>query len=108
MKVIITTCTASDASNLLRSLLERRVVACGNIVPQVRSMYWWEGKIQDDSEALIVMETSDERAQEALAEIQTLHPYSVPKILAWEPSDVNTSYLQWLDKETQLHQETQL
>ena len=107
MKVIITTCSISDAGNLLRSLLEKRVVACGNIIPQLRSMYWWDGKIQDESEALIVMETSADRADEALITIQTLHPYSVPKIIAWEPSDVNKPYLQWLNKETQQQKETQ-
>ena len=100
MKVIMTTCEPSDAATLLRALLEQRVVACGNIVSQVRSLYWWEGKIQDDAEALIVMETTDEKVEQALEEIQKHHPYSVPKILAWEPSHVHAPYLQWLQKET--------
>ena len=101
MKIIITTCDPTDAERLLRSLLEKRVVACGNIISSVRSLYWWDGKIQDDAEALIVMETTDEKVEEALAVIQNHHPYSVPKILAWEPSHAHAPYLQWLQKETQ-------
>ncbi|MEC7984342.1 MAG: divalent-cation tolerance protein CutA [Myxococcota bacterium] len=101
MKIIITTCEPHDAPSLLRSLLEKRVVACGNIISQVRSMYWWDGKIQDDAEVLIVMETTDEKVDLALSEINKQHPYRVPKILAWEPSHTNAPYLQWLQKETQ-------
>ena len=101
MKVILTTCEPSDAERLLRSLLEERVVACGNIINQVRSLYWWDGQIQDDKEVVIIMETTDEKEAAAIAAIERQHPYSVPKILAWEPSHVHAPYLQWLQKETQ-------
>ena len=51
MFVIITTCAPKDAQSLLKKLLEQRVVACGNIMPTVRSLYWWKGSIQNDEEA---------------------------------------------------------
>ena len=101
MFVIITTCAPKDAQSLLKKLLEQRVVACGNIMPTIRSLYWWKGSIQNDEEAFLFMETSGERVQEALESIKELHPYDVPKILALEPSKVNQAYLEWLTQETQ-------
>ena len=100
MKVILTTCSPNDAKNLVKQLLTARLVGCGNILSGVNSLYWWDGSIQDDSEVLIVMETTDERCADAQQRLAEIHPYDVPKILAFEPTDALDSYQQWLRQET--------
>ena len=100
MKVILTTCNPKDANELVRQLLTDRLVGCGNIVRGVDSMYWWNGEIQNDSEALILMETTDERCSAAIHRLTEIHPYDVPKILSLEPTDSLDAYEQWLRQET--------
>ena len=100
MKVIFTTVTPDKASAIVKELLENRLIGCGNIIPKARSFYWWKGNIQDDEEAVIFMETTDELISEAIEHLNKIHPYDVPKILSWEPSDAIPAYVQWLNSET--------
>ena len=81
-------------------LLDARLVACGNIVPGVRSLYWWKGEICDDPEELLVMETAAEDIDATIAAIQQRHPYEVPKILAISPDEVLPAYLAWAREQT--------
>jgi periplasmic divalent cation tolerance protein len=99
LRLIVCTAPAERAPALARSLLEARLIGCANLIPAVRSLYWWEGAIQDDAEVLMLMETPAERAAEAAAALEQAHPYSVPKILVIEPESVNTPYLDWLLRE---------
>ena len=101
MRIILTTCSPDDAPKLVRSMLEKRLVGCGNILPGVRSLYWWEGEIQDDAEALLVMETRSDLVGDALSHLNDIHPYTVPKILALEPTDAHQPYVAWLREETE-------
>ena len=96
MKLIIVTTSENEAAHLLRALLEKKLVGCGNILPSVHSMYWWDGEIQSDRESLLLMETTDEKLPSAMAAIEQLHSYDVPKILALTPAEVNERYLGWL------------
>jgi periplasmic divalent cation tolerance protein len=101
MNVIITTARTTDAVPLLQKMLDQRLVACGNIFPGVRSLYRWKGKICDEEEAFIFMETTEEGLSQAKQSLQEFHPYEVPKILILEPGDVNAAYLSWLQMEVQ-------
>ena len=96
MKLIIVTTSENEAADLLSALLEKKLVGCGNIIPSVRSMYWWNGELQTDNEAVLLMETTDELLAAAMTAIEDLHSYEVPKILAISPAEVNGSYLGWL------------
>jgi len=96
MKALLTTCGADDALPLLRRLLEERLVGCGNCVPGLRSLYWWEDEIQDDPETLLLMETPAARCDAAVARLRELHPYEVPKILVLAPEHTDPDYLRWL------------
>ena len=100
MRVLFTTSEPSDAPNLVRKLLEKRLIGCGNIVGPVRSLYWWKGEIQDDQEVVVLMETSDELIADAIEYLQSIHPYEVPKIIAWEPTDALPIYVEWLRNHT--------
>ena len=101
MKIIITTTTTENAPILLRSMLERRLVACGNILPSVRSLYWWNGALQEEEESFLFMETTEDHAEQAKLSLEAFHPYEVPKILILTPEDANAAYLEWLKMEVQ-------
>jgi len=96
MRVILATCSPGEADALLDALLSERLVGCGNLIPGVRSRYFWEGEIQSDEETLMLMETTDENVGAAVARLRELHSYDVPKILALEPRECLPAYLAWL------------
>ncbi len=96
LRVIVCTAPAERAPELARALLEARLIGCANLIPAVRSLYWWEGAIQDDAEVVMWMETPAERVAEAVAALERAHPYRVAKILVLEPESVNSAYLDWL------------
>lgn len=87
------------AQSLARQLLERRLVACVNLVPQVTSMYWWEGKIQEDSEVLLIAKTRAERVEELKRVVPELHPYDVPELVVLPVEDGLPAYLSWVKTE---------
>jgi periplasmic divalent cation tolerance protein len=98
--VLVTVPDAGKAAEMTRTLVEARLAACGNVVPGVRSIYRWEGRIQDESEALVVLKTTRVRIPELVARIRTLHPYEVPEVLALPVEEGNGAYLEWVVKST--------
>ena len=96
MRLIVASCSPEAAEPLLQRLLEEHLVGCGNLVPGVRSHYWWEGEIQRDEETLMLIETTADLADSATARLRELHPYDVPKILVLDPVAVDAGYLAWL------------
>jgi periplasmic divalent cation tolerance protein len=79
-----------------RVLVDERLAACVNLVPTVRSIYRWQGAIQDDAEALAVIKTTAERYPALASRLAELHPYDVPEILALPLDDGHAKYLAWL------------
>ena len=73
---------SSDAALLAKSLVEKRLVACVNLVPSVSSWYWWEGKVNQDQEVLLMMKTSRDKFAALEKEVLRLHSYAVPEIIA--------------------------
>lgn len=98
--VVLVTCPPDQADTILLTLLRRHLVGCGNILPAVRSRYWWRGELCCDEEALLIMETTSERLAPLFTAIRELHPYEVPKIVALDPSACDPAYLAWLGEVT--------
>lgn len=96
LRLLFCTAPSDAAPELARALLEARLIGCANLLPAVRSLYWWEGEIQDDGEVVMWMECASERAEAAVSALAAAHPYDVPKIVVLEPSAVNGPYLEWL------------
>lgn len=102
MKIVFVTATPEDAPGLLRRLVEERLVAGGNIIPGVRSIYRWQGAIQDEPECVMLMETAEHRVEAMMRRLSELHPYEVPKILTFRPEDGLQDYLAWVEEETRV------
>jgi periplasmic divalent cation tolerance protein len=98
--VLVTTPTAEKAAELARALVEERLAACGNVVPGVRSVYRWEGKVLDDAEALLVLKTTRARFEALRERVLALHPYDVPEVLALAVEAGSEAYLAWIAGET--------
>lgn len=101
--VVLTTVASEDeAVKLVRALLERRLIACGTLLPGARSIYRWEDKIADEPEIVVLLKTRSA----ALASIEQafgeLHPYKVPELLALAVSGGLEKYLGWIAGETSL------
>jgi len=92
-----TVANASDAERIARALVERRLVACVNVLPGVVSIYRWQGEVRKDQECLLVMKTSAEALEPLRSALVALHPYEVPELVAWPISAGHDPYLRWID-----------
>lgn len=95
--LVLTTVGASfDAAELAGHLVEQRVAACVNILPAVRSIYRWQGKVEADAEQLLLIKTTSE-AVEALREtLFARHPYEVPEFVVLAIDQIEGPYRKWL------------
>jgi periplasmic divalent cation tolerance protein len=101
--VVLTTLASTDeAVDLVRVLLERRLVACGTVLPGARSLYRWQGKIADEQEAVVLLKTRSARLEQLRDAFAELHPYKVPELLALPVSFGLDKYLEWIGAETSL------
>lgn len=88
------------ARDIARTLLQEKLIACGNILPQMQSLYVWEGKIEENPEVLLILKTSSGVDKTALEKrLASLHPYSVPAIIKLEAS-CNAPFQEWLEVST--------
>ncbi len=85
------------AKKIAKCLLEKHLVACANIFP-ISSLYWWEGKVADEGEVVLLVKTERNFAKQVEAEVKKLHPYSIPCI-AQLPVKVNKEYEKWVRKQ---------
>jgi len=98
-EALVILCTCPDplvAESLARGLVARRLAACVNILPAIRSIYVWQESLQDDAEVLLVIKTMAERYPELESWLTKRHPYEVPEIVALPAARVAADYLAWL------------
>jgi periplasmic divalent cation tolerance protein len=98
--VFVTAPTAEKAAELARALVEERLAACGNVVSGLRSIYRWQGKVEDEAEALLVLKTTRACFEALRDRILALHPYQVPEVLALPVEAGSAAYLAWIAGET--------
>jgi periplasmic divalent cation tolerance protein len=102
--IVVLTTVASDeeAVKFVRTLLDRRLIACGTLLPGARSLYRWQGKVADEREVFIVLKTRSARLESLRAAFSELHPYKVPELLALPVEAGLEKYLEWINGETTL------
>lgn len=94
--VLITASGPDEAERLATALVAERLAACVNIVPGVKSVYSWQGKIEHDEEALLVVKTARASFAALRDRVIALHSYDVPEVIAVDLSDASPGYLQFL------------
>ncbi len=98
--VYITCGSKEEGAKIARSLLNERLVACANIYEGVDSLYWWEGKIEEGREAVIIAKTTEKRLDQVIAKVKSLHSYSCPCVVAYKIDAGNPDFLKWIEEET--------
>ncbi len=98
--VVLSACESEEqASTLARVLVEQRLAACVNILPGARSIYRWQGKIEDSAEWVLVIKSRRDLFEKLREAIANQHSYEVPEVIALPVVDGSEAYLAWLDRE---------
>ena len=100
--IVLTTCSKfEEASKIAEAVVAEKSAACVNIIPGVRSIYRWEGKVADDREWLLLIKTRAERFAAVEAKVKALHSYQVPEVIALPIVAGAEGYMRWLRGETE-------
>ena len=95
--VLITTSGKEEAHKIAELLLNQRKAACVNIVSEVDSLFWWEGKLGEGCESLLIVKTRASLFPQIITLVKGVHSYEVPEIIALPIISGNEDYLKWLD-----------
>lgn len=97
--VYMTAGSRKEAVTIGRVLVEERLAACVNIISPMQSIYRWQGKIEEDSEVVMIAKTTARRMDRLVSKVRELHSYECPCIVAWEIADGNAPFLEWIGRE---------
>jgi periplasmic divalent cation tolerance protein len=101
--VVLSTCgSEEEAVRIAKRLVEGRVAACVNLLPRIRSIYRWEGKVEDATEWMLLIKTSRDRYDALSTVLEAAHSYELPEVLALPIVTGSPNYLAWLDSELNL------
>jgi periplasmic divalent cation tolerance protein len=96
-RIVLVTCASiSEARRLGRSVVQKRLAACANILSRVESIYRWKGKVERAQEVLVIMKTSAQRVKELEREVKRTHSYEVPEFIVLPVVAGSREYLQWV------------
>ena len=100
VRVCLVTAPDPDvAQRIARALVDEQLAACVNIVPGVRSIYRWQGALNDDAELLLIVKTTQARLAALAERLAVLHPYALPELVALTPSGGSERYFDWVRAE---------
>ena len=98
--VVLCNCpSAAGAEKIARHLVEKRLAACVNVIPGVRSIYRWRGEVEEGDEWTLLIKSRRDLFDHVRAEIERLHSYEVPEVVALTIVDISANYMAWLDHE---------
>ena len=98
--VLLTVSSEEEGLKIARALVGRRLAACVNVVPGVRSVYRWKGEIKDDKELLLVAKTREHLMAKVVQTVKELHSYAVPETIALPIVGGSEAYMAWVKEET--------
>ncbi|MCS7165889.1 MAG: divalent-cation tolerance protein CutA [Candidatus Calescibacterium sp.] len=100
-RVVYITCpNINDAENIARILVNNRIAACVNILPNVRSVYTWRDKVEEAEEVILIIKTVEDNLELLEETVKKYHPYTVPEIISWPIKSGNIEYLKWMNEVT--------
>ena len=88
------------AEQIAHHIVEERLAACVNIIPDITSVYKWKGALERSTESLLVLKTTQERLPQLIERIKELHTYELPEVIALPIEDGHPAYLDWVVSET--------
>jgi periplasmic divalent cation tolerance protein len=95
--------TAKDRAEALRigrTLVGSRLAACANVLPGVESIYWWEGAVQQEPEAVLILKTAENKVEQVVEAVRKLHSYTCPCVVSLPIEAGNPAYLAWIAEQT--------
>ena len=95
--LMITCPSREEAERIARALVEGKLAACVNILSNIKSIYWWEGKVEESEEVLLLVKTRLDLVGELARRVRSLHSYEVPEIIALPVVAGSDDYLKWVD-----------
>jgi len=97
--ILLVYCTVAnqdEAKAIARTLIEKKVAACCNIVPSINSIYCWKGEVEESEESLMLIKTTHKKYEQLEKEIKMIHSYSVPEIIATKLETGSSAYIDWI------------
>jgi len=98
--ILVTVKNRSEANKIVKKLVGDQLVACANIIGDVKSIFWWEGKVDQAKEVLLILKSKKSLFLKIKKAIKSLHSYSVPEIISLPIVDGNEDYLNWIKTST--------
>lgn len=97
IRVILSTAgSQEEGERIARTLVEQQLAACVNVVPQITSVYRWQGKVETASEVMLVVKTTAGMLEQAEAALRAAHSYEIPEVLVLSPGFGHSEYVDWL------------
>jgi len=95
--IILTTVSAvEEGESIANILVEKQLASCVNIIPNISSVYRWEGQIQSESEVLLLIKTTKDLEAEVYREVQNVHSYDIPELITLPITNGSDAYLDWM------------
>jgi periplasmic divalent cation tolerance protein len=98
--IYVTAPDEAAARKIGHAVVAERLAACANILPGMRALYWWQDKLEEATEAVLILKTVESAAERVIARVRALHPYAVPCAIALPVGAGNPDYLDWIRAET--------
>ena len=99
--ILITCASPEEAEKITETLVSEKLIACGNIVSGVQSIFFWQGKVSKEKESLILAKSVKTHFSSIVARVKTLHRYNVPEIIALPLVEGSAEYLRWIEETVQ-------
>ena len=98
--VLVTAKNVDEANKIADGLVKDRLAACVNVVKNIRSIFWWEGRVDNSDEALLILKSRKILLKKIIQKVKSLHSYQLPEIIALPIVDGSKDYLKWVDEST--------
>ena len=98
--IYITAGTLDEARKIGRELVSKRLAACVNILDNMRSMFWWEGDVQEEKEVILIAKTKETLVPAVIEKVKSMHSYECPCVVSLGITDGNKPFLDWIAAET--------
>ncbi len=95
--VLVTAGNKKEAKSIAEALIKNKLAACVNIIDNIKSLFWWQGKIDSAQELLLVIKSKKSKLTAVIKLVKSLHSYSVPEIIALPIAGGEKKYLEWID-----------